>query len=401
MNCEEVNKKWKAYIDGECTHTEDVEIEQHLMECMTCNEKMDKELAEQENRQSKLENTAGYSIPIKKQKQLLQKAKWRHRTSNILMFIGFLIVFTIISSLLTSVYYGWGEEGGKGEKTSKLVNVITQMTMPNVYASRNSPEYGMFLNATLNKELRSKVGKEQKTVGKLNGTMFFDMVEMEREWFNGQYDINLSFVYPDFFIQEDPYLYPVEEVWKLRDEIWEVLDLLPEGTVSEVAISFDQLYSIDQVYSILSQYPDLEIVWYAMDTGSEVEHSNRFGPFLHAGEGLFGFHEYSIWDFMETNKSILARGDGKRREEAFINSLKFVSENEGKGWIRRYFYGESIQKRLDHVKKHGSKSYGVVLTGPTKELLKLQNVEQIQYASLGEVHWWNMHSRGISGSIRN
>ena len=399
MNCEEVNKKWKAYINGECTKTEEVEIEQHLMECTTCNEKMDQELAEQENRQSKLENTAGYSIPIKKQQQILQKAKWRHRTSNILMFIGFLIVFTIISSMLTSVYYGWGKEDGKGEKTSKLVGVMTQMTIPNVYATDSSLNYGMFFNLSINKELRSKVGNEVKTVGKLNGTMLLNMVDMKREWFNGQYDIKLSFVHPDFHNQRN--LYPLEEVWNLRDEIWKVLELLPEGTVSEVAISFDQLYSIDEVYSILRQYPDLEIVWYAMNTGSEVDHSNRFGPFLHAREGLFGINELAIWRLMEDNNSILVRGEGKRREEAFINSLELVAKNEGKGWVKSFFYGESVQKRLDYVKENGSKTYGVVLTGPTKELLKLQNVEQIQYASLGEVHWWNMHSKGISGGIRN
>ncbi|WP_176483763.1 anti-sigma factor C-terminal domain-containing protein [Bacillus sp. FJAT-45066] len=259
----------------------------------------------------------------------------------------------------------------------------------------------MFLNATIDKELRSKVGSEQKTVGKLYGSMFFDMVDIKREWLDGQYDINLSFVHPDFFDQEDPHLFPLEDVWNLRDEIWGVLDLLPEGTVSEVAISFDQLYSIDEVYSILSRYPDLEIVWYAMNTGSEVEHSNRFGPFLHAREGLFGLNENAIWDLMENNNSILVRGEGKRREEAFINSLEFVSEYERKGWIRSYFYGESIQKRLEYVKEHGSKSYGVCVTGPTKELLKLQNEERIQYASLGEVEWWNLHQKGISGRISN
>ncbi|TKI02527.1 anti sigma factor C-terminal domain-containing protein, partial [Bacillus cereus] len=41
------------------------------------------------------------------------------------------------------------------------------------------------------------------------------------------------------------------------------------------------------------------------------------------------------------------------------------------------------------VKENGVKVYGIVITGPSKELLKLQNSPHVRYATLGDIEIWN------------
>lgn len=40
-------------------------------------------------------------------------------------------------------------------------------------------------------------------------------------------------------------------------------------------------------------------------------------------------------------------------------------------------------------KVNGFMVYGAVVTGPTKELLRLQELEEIQGVQLGEITFWN------------
>jgi len=48
-----------------------------------------------------------------------------------------------------------------------------------------------------------------------------------------------------------------------------------------------------------------------------------------------------------------------------------------------------LQERYDYLKKNGFQVYGAVVTGPTKELLKLKNLEGISNEMLGDVELMN------------
>ncbi|KFM99579.1 hypothetical protein DJ93_3588 [Bacillus clarus] len=49
----------------------------------------------------------------------------------------------------------------------------------------------------------------------------------------------------------------------------------------------------------------------------------------------------------------------------------------------------NLDKRYEYVKENGVKVYGIVITGPPKELLKLQNSPHVRYATLGDIKLWN------------
>ncbi|PHG30547.1 sigma-M negative effector [Bacillus pseudomycoides] len=47
------------------------------------------------------------------------------------------------------------------------------------------------------------------------------------------------------------------------------------------------------------------------------------------------------------------------------------------------------------MKKHGVKVYGIVITGPSKELVKFQNSisPHVRDATLGDIEFWNWFKR--------
>ena len=67
--------------------------------------------------------------------------------------------------------------------------------------------------------------------------MIFDRMNVVRKWANGSLDLKLYFVHP-------------EGGERSGRRYLGTLEILPAGTVSEMAVSFDKLYSLDKVYDI-------------------------------------------------------------------------------------------------------------------------------------------------------
>ncbi|MBU9710995.1 anti-sigma factor C-terminal domain-containing protein [Evansella tamaricis] len=419
MDCKEVKEKWANYFMGNMSTEEQLKIEKHIQSCPVCQEWSKEDLYD-EDEEAKLffsneevrigaEESKGDrlfqedEIPIDKQKKMLWKAKWKHRLSNALTLISLLIIGSIISGILTSLYYGVGGETSKMQTGSEIVSVATQMTMPNVYVGGGGMNSGFYFNVNMDYSIHKTLGQQEKTIGQVEGRLLFNFLSVNREWNEGQYDVMLHFIHPGYYeSQPDTEKTFLQE---LTDETWEALSILPEGTVSEMAISFDSLYEIDDVYPILDGY-DLNIAWYGIDTGVEDQVKAEYAsPYLSANSGILGFHERGVFELMPGNSlSLETRGDGDVRAEAFQNGLRFLSENEKQ--VTRYLWsinsiGATLSERYQFIQENGVKTYGVVVTGPTKELLRLQEVEEIQFATLGEVDLWNWYRKGAGGTIYN
>ena len=404
MNCHEVRSKWQAYVNGDSTPEEERQIEEHLQACPHCQPLLDQDLEKQEdvqfiNKHLKREDAVN-DLPIKKQNRLIRRAKWKNRLMNALTVFGLFILLSMISGFLTSIYYGFGSESSRGQQATQVVRTATQMTMPNVYATSGGFNTNFFFNMDIDYYLQKKVGKQDKMIGQLDGKMLFHRLTVNREWTDGQFNVQLYFLHPQFVANQPEAEQEFYE--RTKNETWRTLDILPEGTVSEVALTFDRLYDIDEVYSLLHGY-DLEIPWYAIDTGTEKEGDSYGSPYLSAGNGIWGIHEGSIFDFKRGGGSIQVRGDGDEREEAFKTGLRFLADHEN--MVKQYVWDvdrhHSLEERYDYVEENGVKTYGVVVTGPTKELLRLQEHENIIYATVGEVDYWNWYDRPASGTIYN
>lgn len=400
VNCHQLQSKWKNYLNGECSPKEEQKIEEHLRSCPQCEKLLTEELTNQENHSfshtgEKKRSQVIDDLPVQKQSKLIRKAKWKNRIMNALTIFGLIVLISILSSVITGGYYFLGGDNSKAEKASLVVKTATQMTMPNVYVGGLSLSSNVFFNMEMEGELRKELGNENKAIGKLNGKLLFNLLDVNRDWLDGQYNVKLFFQHPEFVKKQAA---SEQQFYKENlNETWETLNILPEGTVSEMAISFDNLYKIDDIYEILSAY-DLNIHWYAIDTGTE---SQNDSPYLSATSGIMGIHEASVFEFEKDGGSIQLRGEGEKREEVFKKGLRLLKDN--KKMVNRYIWSieenGSLDEMYNYVNKNGVKTYGVVVSGPTKVLLKMQGNEHIIYTALGEVDFWNWYNRPAGGTI--
>ena len=58
-----------------------------------------------------------------------------------------------------------------------------------------------------------------------------------------------------------------------------------------------------------------------------------------------------------------------------------------------------MSERYDYVKENGIEVYGVVVTGPTRELFKLSELETVHSPGIGDVELWNWFNRSFQGKM--
>ncbi len=77
--------------------------------------------------------------------------------------------------------------------------------------------------------------------------------------------------------------------------------------------------------------------------------------------------------------------------QSHIMPLLIIIEHERKA---NYFYfGKlDLSKRIDYLETNGFKHYGVVITGPTKEILKLREEPWVGDLKVDEVSFWNWNN---------
>jgi hypothetical protein len=145
----------------------------------------------------------------------------------------------------------------------------------------------------------------------------------------------------------------IEEYYDgVQNELGEITQL--ENHVAEVAISFDQPYTLQEIQA---KIPDnLNIVWMYM-TSQIVDESN--GP---AGISVYGFDPSDSPEEAYTS---------------FIDALEKYAENGINETIDK-FLNSAKNKRFDEIK-----ILGVMLTGQTQNFKALENQDFIRGASVG------------------
>ncbi|WP_066061789.1 anti-sigma factor [Neobacillus soli] len=378
MTCPDRKALWEKYLNGKATEEEQSQLELHMEDCEACTKFLNQQLEEAEP-ESKQEKKNDRIQPIYF-KGSLRKAKWKQRFSQTL-FIAAVIVFIMIIGTISSQFYYSGETL---EKINTVETAAVESLLPNVHSQGGSMRRNSFFRMENDMDLVKQIGGGGKPVGQLKVSHLFSKVNnVEKLWVGGQYDLNLYFANPS--LKDDADL----NHW--NDEFWNALNKLPEGTVSEVALSFDKPYTINEMDGILSKVfldEHKMPIWYAVDTGE----SNQEDPYLGAGQVL-GFRSLFSLDQETESKNYT-------KEQRVKKLIQLLAENEETVQSMEITSRElSLKTRYQYIKKNGVKVYGVVLTGPTKEFLQLKDMEQIKFASLGEVELWNWYERPVSGAM--
>lgn len=412
VNCEEFLQIKQKYLRGEVTPGEEKAVEEHLENCPACRQNLDECLAaaEKNSKVLKEEWSEGCGLDEKKQRRILVRARYKNRIGTAVFLLLLMAVLSIAGSFLSSLYFNWGGENSRLYRTQKTAALLTEFTFPNVTMplsftphpnffshagyGHSSVEIKPYFVAMGNYALQKQLGRESIVIGHLNVNQLFSSVLTRRQWADGSYQHYFYFYHPDQIkdlSDNGRYLAAAAE------DTWQALDILPEGTVAELALSFWQTYSIDQVKALLDEF-DLDITWYALATGAEGTSRDRREP-LSTNDGAWGMPELSR--NMLSQYSPVSDDDSAVREKYFVESMKFLFENEKTA--RRIYQGDPqkllLEQRYQYIKDNGIQVYGVVVTGPTKELLKLQNLESVHSPALGDVGLWNWFNRSFSGTM--
>ncbi|HHY22430.1 MAG TPA: hypothetical protein GX525_11285 [Bacilli bacterium] len=412
MTCKEVAKYWEQFLTGSCDEQIAKQIEAHLQTCSECQEKLEKAMLEQEAETAVKTENKDLKLAAKKQKRILARARWKQRISTGLFWFSIFIIFTIVSGILSGLYYGLGKEP-RNERMEEVVTLMTEMTMPNITLGSGGSNVTPYFGLKAEYELERQVGLESRVIGMQYANMRFSFLNVTRKWNGGSgLDVKLYFLNPAYSSNDD-------QEWLNKN--WLRLEKVKDQTVAEVALSLDKKYSIEEVDNLFSHY-DLDVVWLAVDTGKG-EDSDRY---LSQFDGIFGMPKWARSAILNGTRNIEPdyemvekRGPfGKvvsggyaheltgPSEEAFKQAIAYLKENHS--WAEAYphrIWDRKMKDELEYVEnyvnEHGVKIFGVVVTGPTEEILKLKDHPAVTYVTVGEIDWWNWNGNHASGSIHN
>ncbi|MGD6879985.1 anti-sigma factor C-terminal domain-containing protein [Bacillus infantis] len=355
-------------------------------------EEVEKELDKMELYQSYLDSLMGSEEEPEKgpllEKKLVKKGKWKARLQNAWTALSLLLLFLIVGWVTSAIFYSWGSPS-RQDVYSDVIKAAVETTQPNITIGSTSMNGGVF-TMDYEGELRKMIGRESETVKQFQTKFLF-----------GFFNVDLL----DSLSERPFFFYPENVVnYKITDG-FDQLEKLPEGTVSELYITFTDYMSTNE---FLKKMEDKEMmpVWMAADTGRENEReSNPIGPSEPFGFPYMGYGFRS--DFKTVSKeekkgllggystetseteSMKSYGDGEKREAEFLKALHLIEEYRGRTEHLHWQSKEELKAKIDYVEKNGVRLYGAVVTGPSKELLKLKEEDWVGSAKIGEKRLWN------------
>lgn len=339
-----------------------------------------------------------YDLPEEVQSNILKRGKWRSRLSVALMTLATLalVILVLWGYMLSNSLFVTKTHGPNVQDAQRVTADVIQFTKPGITALNSRGKNNLFswnVIFTLNEQ----VGRGEKTVGTFQDKIIFSKLTGKFNWNNGQHPTPFNFHYPGGAIPEGT-------GQSINPNGWRTLEKLPDGTVSQLAVSFNQLMTHDEFFNLIKKY-DVTTVWLAVDTGIEKELSARTQLL---GTGLVFGYAPEAMNYSEDGKSgsfsIQVNGEGERRAQTYINEIEYLLKR--KKWtdsllaaiqIDPQLRGVTLENRLSYLKKNGVKLYGAVLTGPTKELLKLQEEKEVDAPFVGTTDWWNWDQQSANG----
>lgn len=393
---EEFKEKLRRYGEGTLPDEDRDEVERELEKMEAYQAYLDDVMGEEESgsgTMKRIDNGKTEGRKPNNEKKIIRRGKWRARVSNTLTVISAFIIFLIISSILTAIFYSTGD---RSENYRDVVSSAIAVSQPNTSVNLSSGT-GPFFSMNLTGKIRKEVGDEQITIGDYSMKFLFGWARLySYSYTDENRGGGYYFVYP----QENQST--ENKVENSRE--WQRLEKLPEGTVAEAYFSFNMPYTTDETLKKF-ETKNLQPLWFAADTGPRTRYpvvNDPLGfpymPIWHDDDmtvtqetkekrGWFG----SVTSRSSVSPSVESFGDGELRNENFLKTLKLIQEY--KSIAKRVIPFIDLDESVSYLEKNGVKLYGAVVTGPVKELLKLQEEEWVSSMHVGEVRLWNWQDR--------
>ncbi|GGA90766.1 anti-sigma factor [Ornithinibacillus halotolerans] len=157
---------------------------------------------------------------------------------------------------------------------------------------------------------------------------------------------------------------------------WRVLSGLPDETVVEAYLSFDDLYNVKD---IVKEMNSVDVTWAAIYTGTEDDMVSADGDIV-SPIGYPVQRDQTYWSPFR---------DSTSHEETFLMMLKEIEPYEDIAVKVSSHKNLELEERIQYIEANGFKTYGVVVTGPKAEIVSLRDLTMVRHMKLGEVKLWN------------
>lgn len=371
MKCDEVQKKLPEYLAGVLDEKTGASIAGHIKTCSSCSSEL-----EELNQAVIPESRQGIDV---NEKKIIRKTKTKFRRAiiaTVAVFMGVLLLFSLIPTVL------WGFQSVTGQsRASRALMDFVQFSQPNkVNMWGNSAVEGLALSVPLKIGARSVIGEnlgpQLEFVGKMsvvNGKVTVPSF------------IGAGFVHPDQFIEKD---FGYE---RNMDAQLERLRKNADNTVSTVDYSLNKVINLSDVGAIMDQY-DIEVCWMAVEAGIED---------LKPRNMTFDSQQVLQWGIPaklsrpgEFDYAQLESGNIDAYEKAALEELKWLDANKNilkpdAGLLKNNGIDNSVKGQAQYIIKNGFKIYGLRVTGPSSELIKLTEALDIRTMSVVAMDFWN------------
>jgi len=384
---EEFKKKLRDYEDGKLSAEEREEVEKEIEKMEAYQSHMD-ELMGKENKADA--ETGG---PLK-EARIIRKGKWKARLNTAFSVLGIALFVTVISAMITGFFYSWGEPN-RADRYRDAVKSAVAVTRPNAEVILNAKGNIFFIMDFIGK-IRKQIGDERAVVGDFKLSFLLGQPGIEQTaWISEPAHISA-------------FRFPGTPRADSRQE-WSRLEKLPEGTVTEAFLSFDRMFTTDE---LLQQFQNKNMtpVWFAADTGLEKKQgdSSVWNPVGFPYNPLWHHDDLQITSYKEEGSgwfgkivskgghypAIETYGSGELRNENFMKTLRLLQDY--KSVTKALAPSLQIDSAVQYLEENGVQLYGAVVTGPTKEVLKLRQEPWVASVRVGEVRLWNWQDRNSS-----
>lgn len=323
----------------------------------------------------------------KLEKKILFKSRFTLTLKIARVLMGLLFIYWVWMIALSIIVY----EFHFAEENQFYSKLAIEWQVPNVRGSEIiiDEKLSMFGTQTFTYALLKRVGNEDIVIGEATVKKRLLNVFSNIEYaIPNQRELNTW----GFYLPEDPR--NNEKLTANKDpNVWERLGMLPEGTVGELTFSSTSFMEPEQLTRMLEEY-DVNIIWMPLYTGEFEEYTpNGYGGSgnnlsISSIIGLTGARTLS--DNFNSSSIIygLSTDSISSSEHAMLYNMEKLL-NKSKFYYQDLLGFDHLPEKYKYLKENGFTVYGAVVTGPVKELLKLQDATFVQGEQLGEVELWN------------
>ncbi|MFT8709281.1 MAG: anti sigma factor C-terminal domain-containing protein [Sporolactobacillus sp.] len=173
-------------------------------------------------------------------------------------------------------------------------------------------------------------------------------------------------------------------------EAWQVLRKVDSGTVADLSFSTTRYLSPEALIRMLKPY-DLHVLWMPLYTGELKDFDSGYGESANTLSvpnfglaGGRGMDRNGSWKDNSLTGLTL-----KNSKKSMLTNMKRLIDDKSQTYNETFLGLTYLPKRYHYLQTHGFQVYGAVVTGPSKELLKLQKLKIIRQPQIGDVEFWN------------